>query len=208
MAKPGRVLRGSSWATAGRETHPATVATWKDHFVCSRDICLLDQTVVIPAGGRTLFLEDTGTAPKLKATGEVPDFHGKEFPATFGQSADDEGNVYVQWHRRDNAGRTDIMRLEGRCGEDGRSSPADADQHPHGRTAQLCSGECARRRGFPHAPGEWRRASAGIARRSRAAGPEREGSICPPTLTKQHVIAGALDGRCRSCRLAAEGRWS
>ncbi|WP_395737285.1 PQQ-binding-like beta-propeller repeat protein [Prosthecobacter sp.] len=88
--------------------------TWKDHFVCSRDICLIKgNTVVIPAGGRTLFIEDTGAAPKLKATGEIPEWSGKEFPATFGQSADDDGNVYVQWHRRDNAGRVDIMRLEG-----------------------------------------------------------------------------------------------
>jgi outer membrane protein assembly factor BamB len=88
--------------------------TWKDHFVCSRDICLIrGNTVVMPAGGRTLFIEDTGDAPKLKATGEIPEWSGKEFPATFGQSADDDGNVYVQWHRRDNAGRVDIMRLEG-----------------------------------------------------------------------------------------------
>lgn len=88
--------------------------TWKDHFVCSRDICLIKgNVVVVPAGGRTLFIEDTGAAPKLKATGEIPEWSGKEFPATFGQSADDDGNVYVQWHRRDNAGRVDIMRLDG-----------------------------------------------------------------------------------------------
>jgi outer membrane protein assembly factor BamB len=122
----GNRWSGESWAAFCEKRMLATLkpgtkptssdgrVTWKDHFVCSRDICLIKgNIVVIPAGGRTLFLEDTGTAPKLKATGEIPEWSGKEFPATFGQSADDDGNVYVQWHRRDNAGRVDIMRLEG-----------------------------------------------------------------------------------------------
>ena len=85
--------------------------TWKDHFVCSRDICLLGKTVVMPAGGRTIFLEDGGDAPRLRAVGEIPEYAGKEYPATFGQSADRAGNVYVQWHRRDNAGRVEILRM-------------------------------------------------------------------------------------------------
>lgn len=122
----GNRWSGESWAAFCEKRMLATLkpgtkptssdgrVTWKDHFVCSRDICLIKgNIVVIPAGGRTLFLEDTGAAPKLKATGEIPEWSGKEFPATFGQSADDDGNVYVQWHRRDNAGRVDIMRLEG-----------------------------------------------------------------------------------------------
>ncbi len=90
--------------------------TWKDHFVCSRDICLVGKTVVMPAGGRTVFLEDAGDGPKLRAVGVIPAYAGSEYPATFGQSADDQGNVYVQWHRRDNAGRVEILRLDGeRC---------------------------------------------------------------------------------------------
>ncbi|MCH5372706.1 MAG: PQQ-like beta-propeller repeat protein, partial [Planctomycetes bacterium] len=71
---------------------------WKDHFVCSRDLCLVDRTVVMPAGGRTVFLEDAGEQPRLRVVGEIPNYRGSEYPATFGQSADDEGNVYVQWH--------------------------------------------------------------------------------------------------------------
>ena len=39
---------------------------WRDHFVCSRDICLVGKTVVMPAGGRTVFLEDAGAAPQLR----------------------------------------------------------------------------------------------------------------------------------------------
>lgn len=51
--------------------------------------------------------------PPSRASGEIPNSSGSEFPATFGQSADAAGNVYVQWHRRDNAGRVDVLRLEG-----------------------------------------------------------------------------------------------
>src|SRR4051812_49372343 len=41
--------------------------TWRDHFVCSRDICLVGKTVVMPAGGRTIFLDDAGESPKLRS---------------------------------------------------------------------------------------------------------------------------------------------
>ena len=67
----------------------------------------------MPAGGRTVFLEDAGDGPRLSAVGVIPQYAGSEYPATFGQSADEAGNVYVQWHRRDNAGRVEILRLAG-----------------------------------------------------------------------------------------------
>lgn len=99
---------GADWLKARKDR-----VTWRDHFVCSRDICVVGRTVVMPAGGRTVFVEDTGTAPRLRAAVEIPAYAGREFPATFGQSADKEGRVYVQWHRRDNAGRVEMIRLEG-----------------------------------------------------------------------------------------------
>ena len=47
--------------------------TWKDHFVCSRDICLIGgSTVVVPAGGRTLFIEDTGANAETACHGRNP----------------------------------------------------------------------------------------------------------------------------------------
>ena len=86
--------------------------TWRDHFVCSRDFCVVGNSVILPAGGRTVFLEDRGETPHLQTVVEIPSYVGNEYPATFGQSADEEGNVYVQWHRRDNAGRVEILRYE------------------------------------------------------------------------------------------------
>src|SRR5690606_32242642 len=106
-------FEGDRWKGEDWTAFRGDRVTWKDHFVCSRDICAVDGAIVMPAGGRTVFLEDTGDAPRLRTIGVIPDFHGKEFPATFGQSADAEGNVYVQWHRRDNAGRLEVLRLEG-----------------------------------------------------------------------------------------------
>ena len=104
---------GDRWSGADWVKFRGDRVTWKDHFVCSRDLCLAGKSIVIPAGGRTVFLEDAGEKPRLQAIGEIPLYAGNEFPATFGQSADSEGNVYVQWHRRDNAGRVDIMKLDG-----------------------------------------------------------------------------------------------
>ena len=104
---------GNRWSGKDWLSHRRGRVTWRDHFVCSRDICLVGKTVVIPAGGRTVFLDDAGDGPKLRTVGVIPSYAGSEYPATFGQSADEAGNVYVQWHRRDNAGRVEIMRLDG-----------------------------------------------------------------------------------------------
>ncbi len=100
--------KGEDWLKA----RPDRV-TWRDHFVCSRELCLLGKTLVIPAGGRTVFLDDSGDRAHLRVAGEIPQYDGNEYPATFGQSADAEGNVYVQWHRRDNAGRVEVLKLTG-----------------------------------------------------------------------------------------------
>lgn len=206
----GNRWSGESWAAFCEKRMLATLkpgtkptssdgrVTWKDHFVCSRDICLIKgNVVVIPAGGRTLFLEDTGAAPKLKATGEIPEWSGKEFPATFGQSADDDGNVYVQWHRRDNAGRVDIMRLEGDTLKTGDFVPGtDTNIRMDG----LLSFSPVAIRGsevFRVKPETDR----GLIRHNMSTKQLKTlsgaGSIAPPVLTKRHVIFGGLDGALR-----------
>lgn len=203
----GNRWSGESWAAFCEKRMLATLkpgtkptssdgrVTWKDHFVCSRDICLIkNNIVVIPAGGRTLFLEDTGTAPKLKATGEIPEWSGKEFPATFGQSADDDGNVYVQWHRRDNAGRVDIMRLEGDTLKTG-DFVLGTDTNI--RMDGLLSFSPVAIRGseiFRVKPETAR----GLIRHNLVTKEMKtlseSGAIAPPVLTKRHVIVGGLDG--------------
>ena len=107
-------FEGDRWFGADWLKHRGDRVTWRDHFVCSRDICLVGgDTVVMPAGGRTVFVQDVDDSPKLRSVGVIPKYAGSEYPATFGQSADETGNVYVQWHRRDNAGRVEMLSLDG-----------------------------------------------------------------------------------------------
>lgn len=169
--------------------------TWKDHFVCSRDICLIaGKTVVVPAGGRTLFIEDLGAKPKLRATGEIPEWSGKEFPATFGQSADDAGNVYVQWHRRDNAGRVDIMRLEG---DSVKTGEFVAGTNTNIRMDGLLSFSPVAIRGndvFRVKPENGRGLTRHRMDTKESQVLSARGAIAPPVLTQRHVIFGDLSG--------------
>lgn len=171
--------------------------TWKDHFVCSRDICLTGRTVVIPAGGRTVFLEDTASGPALRGIGEIPDVQGKEYPATFGQSAGENGTVFVQWHRRDNVGRVDLLRLD----LAGFGPPAFvAGTATNIRTEGLLSFSpvSVRDDAIYRVRPEFGK---GLCR--HALGQDQsvvlspEPAICPPILTRRHAVCGGLDGKLR-----------
>jgi outer membrane protein assembly factor BamB len=106
-------FEGDRWDGQAWRDHKDGRVTWRDHFCCSRNLGLVDRTLVIPAGGRTVFLEDLGAKPRLRTVGLIPSFAGKEYAASFGQSIGADGTVYVQWHRRDNAGRVEMMKLRG-----------------------------------------------------------------------------------------------
>lgn len=185
----GNRWSGEDWVKARKDR-----VTWRDHFVCSRDLCLVGKTIVLPAGGRTVFVEDAGTAPKLRAVGEIPQFAGNEFPATFGQSADEAGNVYVQWHRRDNAGRVEILRLDGDKVKADFVKGTDTSISTHG----LLSFASVSIRGndvYRVRPEQ----GVGLCRHTPGkAKPEvlcEAPSICPPVLTRDHAIYGGLDGK-------------
>jgi len=180
--------RGEEWLAKRKDR-----VTWRDHFVCSRDICLVGKTVVMPAGGRTVFLDDAGDGPKLRAVGEIPSYAGKEFPATFGQSADAAGNVYVQWHRRDNSGRVEMMRLAG----DALQTTFVSGTETSIRLPGLLSFSPVSIRGRD----VYRvRPEQGLGLCRHTAGVDKPvvlnaaASICPPVLTRDHAIYGGLDG--------------
>ncbi len=185
---------GDRWSGADWLKHCKDRVTWRDHFVCSRDICLVGKTVVLPAGGRTVFVDDAGTAPKLRAVGVIPSFAGNEFPATFGQSADEAGNVYVQWHRRDNAGRVEILRLAGDAVKAGVVKGTETSISTPG----LLSFASVSIRGddvYRVRPEQ----GLGLCRHTTGkAKPEvlcEAASVCPPVLTRDHAIYGGLDGK-------------
>lgn len=188
-------FEGDRWSGADWLKHRQGRVNWKDHFVCSRDICLVGKTVVIPAGGRTIFLADAGKTPELRHVAEIPEYAGKEFPATFGQSADAAGNVYVQWHRRDNAGRVEILRLadDGKLQTDFVKGTETAIHLPG-----LLSFASVSVRGkdiYRTKPEN------GLGLCRHTAGQEQPTvlspapSICPPVLTKDHALYGGLDGK-------------
>ncbi len=185
---------GNRWKGEDWLKHRGDRVTWRDHFVCSRDICLAGDSIVMPAGGRTVFLEDAGEAAKLRAIGEIPQYAGSEYPATFGQSADAAGNVYVQWHRRDNAGRVEIMKLEG-----------DKIQYDYVKGTEtsirlpgLLSFSSVSVRGdevYRVRPEQ----GMGLCRYTKGQDKPQvlceAASICPPVLTKHHAVYGGLDGK-------------
>lgn len=191
-------FEGNRWSGEDWVAFRGDRVTWRDHFVCSRDICMVGKTVVMPAGGRTIFLEDMGSTPKLRATGEIPKYAGQEFPATFGQSADAEGNVYVQWHRRDNAGRVEKMKLE---------PDSDELKFDFVQGSETSIGVHGL---LSFAPVSIRGSDVFRVRPESGIGLCRHNadldepqvlseapSICAPALTRDHVIFGGLDGTLR-----------
>ena len=187
-------FEGNRWLGADWVKFRGDRVTWKDHFVCSRDISLVGKTVVMPAGGRTVFLEDAGEKPKLRKVAVIPQFAGTEFPATLGQSVDDAGNVYVQWHRRDNAGRVEKMRLDGDEFKVDFIKGTQTDIRTPGMLnfapVSIRGGDVYRVRpekGF------------GLCRHLEGAEKpvvlNAAASICPPVLTRDQVVYGGLDGK-------------
>lgn len=182
------------WSGADWVAFRGDRVTWRDHFVCSREICLVDQTVVVPAGGRTVFLEDSGATARLRHVAEIPAHVGSEYPATFGQSADAAGNIYVQWHRRDNAGRVEVLRL----GADdqlttrvvtGTETAIDLPGFLSFSSVSVRDSQVYRLR--PES-------GHGLCRHTEGQPPEvlcQTGAIGCPILTGQHVVYGGMDGK-------------
>lgn len=185
---------GNRWLGSDWVKFRGDRVNWKDHFVCSRDISLIGDTVVMPAGGRTVFLKDDGAGPKLLKVGEIPKYAGREYPATFGQSADPDGNVYIQWHRRDNAGRVDVLRLEGDELKTNFVKGTETYINVHGllgfASVAIRDGDVYRTRpehGFGLCVHEKDAETAKVLCDAP--------SISPPTLTRDHVVYGGLDSK-------------
>ena len=182
--------------------------TWRDQFCCSRDVVVSGKTLVVPAGGETLWLKDAGDRAELLAVGLVPSYKGRESPATFGLSADETGAVYRQWHRRDNTGRVEVLRLrDGKVRTEHVRGTQTRNDMPG--LLSFCSVSvrgsdvyrCRPEEGFGfcrHSPGRDK--------------PEYLGgypSICPPILLRDSAVYGGLDGRLYVVPLSGKGKvWS
>ncbi|MFK5921590.1 MAG: PQQ-binding-like beta-propeller repeat protein [Verrucomicrobiota bacterium] len=105
-------FKGDRWNGVDWAKHKEGRVTWRDTFTCSRNIAVYKNNIIVPVGGKTVFLQDQGKSAKLLTVGLVESLAGKEYPATFGQAIGEDGAVYRQWHRRDNYGRVEILRLK------------------------------------------------------------------------------------------------
>jgi len=99
MGFPGNRWSGAEWAR-----HLKGRVTERDQFLCARDFAVDGKTLVIPAGGTVLWLRDAGTHAEPAA------IHVHDTP-TLALSIGDDGTVYRQWHRLDNGGQVDTLRV-------------------------------------------------------------------------------------------------
>lgn len=200
---------GDRWSGTAWLAHLGKRVNWEHSFCSSMDLAADGNTIVLPAGGRTVWLADEGSQPRVRAIGLVPEYAGKEYPATFGQSIGEDGAVYRQWHRRDNAGRVEIMRLA--AGDEVQTDYVRGTETAihlpgllsfcsvslRGDDVYRCRPEAGL--GFcRHSPGKEQ--------------PESLGgypSIAAPILTKDHGVFGGLDGSLYVVPLSGAGEaWS
>jgi len=103
---------GDRWSGEQWCKHKGGKVTWRDQFCCAIDIAAVDKKIVVPVAGSLICLNDLGNRAELGASVAVPAYAGSEKPAIFGLSIGEDESAYVQWHRRDNTGRVEIMQLD------------------------------------------------------------------------------------------------
>jgi len=185
---------GDRWSAADWLAHKkGSRVDWRDQFCSTIGLAAHGKRIVLPAGGRVVWLDDAGDHAQLAMVGLVPNANGSEYPAPFGLSLGEDGTAYLQWHRRDNAGRVEMMRLvDGNVQTNFVQGTRTAINLPG--LLSFCSvslrGQdvyrCRPQKGFgfcKHAPGEQE--------------PQALGgypSIAPPVLLRDAGVFGGLDG--------------
>ncbi len=166
-------------------------AGWREQFCCTRNVALCGKTLVIPAGGTVLWLEDLGHRAEPRGAYRS----SREAAATLGLSLDATGNVYRQWTQRDNNGSVEVLRQAG--GEIQRKEvPGTATSYRGAGSLSFCSVSVRDGSVYRSRPEE----GFGLARHCIEEGGETEylggcPSIAPPVLLREAAVYGGLDGK-------------
>ena len=97
---------GDRWSGADWLAHQGGTgrAGPAQQFHCGRDIVVAGQNVIVPAGGKIVWLEDSGPSASFRAV-------NANHHVTLGLSIAPDGRVLRQWHRLDNGGAIDVLEL-------------------------------------------------------------------------------------------------
>ncbi len=104
FAKERLGFTGNRWSGRDWLKHKGSRVTPAEQFCCSANLAMHGKTLVVPAGGSVVWLEDTGDSAKVRGV-QVPR------NTTLGLSIAEDAAVYRQWTLLDNGGRVDILRL-------------------------------------------------------------------------------------------------
>ena len=175
----------------------------RDHFCCTRSPALVGKTLVVPAGGTVVWLEDAGDRAVSRGTY----YSTRESPVTLGLSIGEDGRVYRQWHRRDNNGNVEVLRVvDGKLKVE--VTPGTATSYYGSESLSFCSVSVRGNDVYRCRPEE----AFGFCRHSPDGTTESLGgspSIASPILLSDSAVFGGLDGRLHVVPLSGDGEvWS
>ncbi len=191
----------ADWLAARKET--GWPGNRRDHFVCTRSPVLSGKTLAVPAGGVMVWLEDAGDQPQQRGVY----YSTRESPVTLGLTAAEDGSVYRQWHRRDNMGNVEILRLTGDK-VDVSVVPGTVSSYDRSEALSFCSVSLRGKDVYRCRPEE----GFGFCKHSSDAETSYLGgppSIAAPILLKDSAVYGGLDGTLNVVPLSGNGEaWS
>jgi outer membrane protein assembly factor BamB len=191
---------GNRWSGRDWFRYKGGRVTTNEQFCCSRNLAVHEKTLVVPAGGSVVWMEDLGKEAELRAT-QTPR------NVTLGLSIGEDGTVYRQWTLLDNGGRVDTLRV--RDGKVQRNFVRGTQTNIRGGLLSFCSmslrGQdvyrCRPEKDFGlcrHSPGQEQ--------------PKYLGgypSIASPILLRDTAVFGGLDGSLYVVPLSGSGKeWS
>ena len=200
---------GNRWSGADWCEHLGGRVTPYEQFLCSHDVAMHANTLVIPAGGSVVWLEDMGGRAALRG------IHSP-LTSTLGLSIGESGDVYRQWHHLDNGGQVDILRLaDGNVQTEGyvrgtlTSSGSPSKPTPESGLISFCSVSLRGRDVYRCRPEE----DFSLCRHPLDRGSTESlggyPSIASPVLLRDQAVYGGLDGRLYVVPLSGGGKiWS